>query len=416
MVSNDEFRKLIHTLNNNYVHWDKFMNMQLPDGITHKEIWELACFERKHGYPHELTFENIHLFWWIGNSIEAQLHQLDVGLAGGRKMEALTISKHIHRHRTNALLDESIASAQLAGINVSKKAAKEMLLKKRPPQNGNEQICINIFKTSQLALLKKDDTLDEDLLFLIHQTLTKDTIKPKGIGQYRSNQKTDRSLIDLSAKYKQPDAGKVPSLMKLVIAFYNQDATPFFIHPLIKAAILHYLILYIRPFKDGNGRMARLLANMFLLKQGYWVSEFLSVSNTIIKFKQQYNKTITQSQLDNNNIGYFIHFYIQSVQMAYRSLQDFVNRISKESVDKKGVRYDGYNERQTAVIKWLKEDPEKRVSIRELRSVYGVSKETARTDLNGLVEKGWIKFYPINKKAYAFVRAEGFDELMVQYG
>jgi len=84
--------------------------------------------------------------------------------------------------------------------------------------------------------------------------------------------------------------------------------------------------------------------------------------------------------------------------MALRSLKDLVQRITKEKSESAAVKLPGYNERQTAVIQWLKEDAEKVVTIRELRSVYGISKETARTDLIALVNKGWIKYYHINKK------------------
>ncbi|MCH5716265.1 DeoR family transcriptional regulator [Niabella hibiscisoli] len=141
------------------------------------------------------------------------------------------------------------------------------------------------------------------------------------------------------------------------------------------------------------------------------MAEFISVSNVISKFRQQYHKTFSQGQTDENNAGYFIQFYIQSVQMAFKSLRDFALRISKEKVEKPAQKIPGYNERQTTVLQWLREDGEKMITIRELRSVYGVSKETARTDLTVLVEKGWIKYYNINKKTYAFVKGEGFDEL-----
>lgn len=98
--------------------------------------------------------------------------------------------------------------------------------------------------------------------------------------------------------------------------------------------------------------------------------------------------------------------------MGFKSLRDFALRISKEKVEKPVQKIPGYNERQTTVLEWLKEDGAKVVTIRELRSVYGVSKETARTDLTALVEKGWIKYYHINKKTYAFVKDDGFDELL----
>lgn len=408
--SNNTLRKLISDLNNNYIHWDKFRDMQLPEPENRMDIWAKVLAEREQGFYRRLSFSSFNIKWWISNSLEAQLHKLDIGLAGGRDLQVLLQPKHIHRHKTNALLDESIASAQLAGVAVSKKAAKEMLLKKRAPQDVNEQVCVNIYRALQLAYAKKEENLSMDLLLQLHQTLTRDTIKFKGIGQYRTNNKTDLSAIDVSAGYKPVDVVYIPSIVEQLIELYNNDTVPYFIHPLVKACLIHYVITTARPFKDGNGRIARLLAQMYLLKKAYWVAEFMSVSNVVSKFRQQYHRTFSQAQTDDNNAGYFIQFYIQSIQMAFKSLRDFALRINKEKVEKPEQKIPGYNERQTTVLQWLKEDGAKVVTIRELRSVYGVSKETARTDLTALVEKGWIKYYHINKKTYAFVKDEGFDE------
>ncbi len=414
-TTNEKLRKLVSTLNDHYIHWEKFKDMQLPDPVDRVQIWEMAKAGREQGYCRQLAIGDEICKWWIGNTMEARLHQLDIGMAGGMDMTPLLIPKHEHRYRTNALLDESISSAHLAGVSVSKKAAKEMLLKKRSPRDLNEQICINIYRTLQFAASKKADTLTESLLLQFHQSLTKDTLPLKAVGKYRSNNKTDESAIDPSGNYKPVDAKLVPELMAFFLSFYNDDATPFFIHPLVKAAILHYCIVSIRPFKDGNGRMARLLAHTYLLKKGYWVAGFLSVSNIISKFGTQYRKALALAQNEGNNIGYFIHFYIQSVQMAFKSLRDFVLRISKEKSEQGAPKIPGYNERQITVLQWLKAEQEKVVTIRELRSVYGVSKETARTDLTALVEKGWLKYYHINKKTYAFVKGDGFERLLESF-
>ena len=414
-LNEDSLRALINNLNNNYVHREKFQDMQLSIDGNRDEIWQRALNERAQGYNRRLNYSDIDIKWWISNTLEAQLHRLDIGMAGGRGLEALLESKHTYRHKTSALLDESITSAQLAGASVSKKVAKEMLLKKRVPQNINEQICINIYRTLQLGYAKAAEPLTEPALLQLHQTLTKDTIKLKGVGNYRTNNKIDVSSVDSVAGYMPAEAKEIPALMAFVFDLYNNDFEPFFIHPIVKAAIIHYLVVTIRPFKDGNGRAARLLAQMYLLKKEYWVGEFISVSNVISKFKPQYHKSIVQSQTDENNIGYFIQFYVQSISMAYKSIKDFVQRISREKAEKAASKIPGYNERQTAVLQWVKEDGSKVVTIRELRSVYGVSKETARTDLTALVSKGWIKYYHINKKTYAFVKADEFDRLMQQY-
>ncbi len=407
-------RTFINNINNSYVHSGKYKDMQIPVGYDRDTIWQVAMEERNQGFSRNISNEGIAINWWISNTMEAQLHKLDIGLAGGREIEILLSPKWIHRYKTNALIDESIASAQLAGLAVSKKAAKEMLLKKRSPQNNDEQICINIYRALQLGMSKKEQLLTEGLLLQLHQVLTKDTIKLKGVGHYRTNNKVDLSAIDSSAGYKPVDAKKISQTMELLFALYNNDAEPFFIHPLVKACLLHYLIATIRPFRDANGRIARLLAQMYLLKKDYWVTEFISISNVVSKFKQQYHKSFALAQTEQHNIGYFIQFYIQSIQMAHKSVRDFALRISKEKQEKSVHKIAGYNERQTAVLQWLKEDKDKAVTIREIRSVYGVSKETARTDLTALVEKGWIKYYHINKKTYAFVKGEAFDELVQQ--
>ncbi len=411
LQNDDPARKLVSNLNNNYVHWDKFKDMQIPEPDHRMDIWAKALAERDQGFYRRLFFHAFDIKWWISNSLEAQLHKLDIGLAGGRDLQVLLEPKHIHRHKTNALLDESITSAQLAGVTVSKKAAKEMLLKKRAPQDINEQVCVNIYRALQLAYTRKEETLSVELLLQLHQTLTRDTIKLKGVGQYRTNNKADLSAVDASSGYQPVDIAYIPTIVEQLTALYNNDADPYFIHPLVKACLIHYVITTGRPFKDGNGRLARLLAQMYLLKKEYWAAEFISVSNVISKFRQQYHKAFAQAQSDDNNAGYFIQFYIQAVQLAFKSARDFSLRINKEKVEKRGHKIPGYNERQTAVLQWLKEDGSKVVTIRELRSVYGVSKETARTDLTALVEKGWIKYYHINKKTYAFVKGDAFDEL-----
>ncbi|MCH5716263.1 hypothetical protein [Niabella hibiscisoli] len=157
-LNDDSARKLISNLNNNYVHWDKFKDMQIPEPDYRMDIWSKVLRERDQGFYRCLSFPSFSIKWWVSNSLESQLHKLDIGLAGGRDLQVLLEPRHIHRHKTNALLDESISSAQLAGITVSKKAAKEMLLKKRAPRDVNEQACVNIYKALQLAYAKKKKT------------------------------------------------------------------------------------------------------------------------------------------------------------------------------------------------------------------------------------------------------------------
>ncbi|ANH83348.1 cell filamentation protein Fic [Niabella ginsenosidivorans] len=407
-----ELFQSILQINNSYLDWEKVQHMTLKPGtLSNKAIWQAATAAREQGPTRKLMIADRLFSWSVPNDMEQVLHDLDVHIVGGRDIAAVMEHKNNHRYLINALMDETMTSAQLAGFAVTKKIARELLLKKKTTANATEQVLVNLYKSLQKVKEWEQQPFTEARLLELHQLLTKDTIQLKGIGRYRTNNKFDSSGIEEGAAYKAIDAKEIRKWMQWLEMFMNDNKTPFYIHPLIKACIIEYLITYIRPFKDANGRMARLLGYWYLLQQGYWVTAYMSVSNVIIKLKAQYHKAFVQAK-HNEDIGYFIHFMLQSIRMAYRSLKDSLQRTNKEKDNNPFVKINGLNIRQAAALQWIKDDPEKIVTIRELRSGFGVSKETARTDLTALMEKGWLQFYHLNKKTYAFVKGALFDQLL----
>lgn len=406
-------QKAMLQINNSYLDWDKVQNMQFAGvPFTNKEIWLAALDARQQGFTRNLSVENYHFKWSLSNAMEALLHELDIAIAGGAAIKELLTEKDKPRHSVNALVDEAYTSAQLAGFAITKKTARELLLKSKVPQNTQEQVVSNLYKALQKLNTLKNEQLTKDNLLALHVIVTKDTIKLKGIGNLRANNKFDLSGIEASPNYKAPDYKELQKLTAFIVNFFNDDKTPFFIHPLIKAAIIEWLVLYVRPFKDANGRMARLLSKWYLLKTGYWVMDYIPASNVIVKLKLQYQKCFSQIVTNENDIGYLIHFETQALRMAYRSFKELLQRSVKEKTENKFLKADGLNTRQVAALQWIKDDAEKIITIRELRSGFGVSKETARTDLTALVEQGWLKNYNLNKKTYAFVKGNKFDSLL----
>ena len=63
-----------------------------------------------------------------------------------------------------------------------------------------------------------------------------------------------------------------------------------FIHPVIKAIIIHFVISFLHPFVDGNGRTVRSFFYWYMLKKGYALTEFLSISRIIYANKVKYEK------------------------------------------------------------------------------------------------------------------------------
>jgi Fic family protein len=195
--------------------------------------------------------------------------------------------------------------------------------------------------------------------------------------------------------------------------FCNTRDDTHFIHPIIKGCIIHFMVGFIHPFIDGNGRTARALFYWYLLKNGYWLTEYLSISRLIVKSKTQYAQAYLLSETDDNDLTYFLTYKMKTMQLAYDSLREYILRKIKE---KKQVfnfqKIKGINERQALIIKWLYEEPELLLSVKEVETRFAISNQTARTDLVNLADLGYLELIEINKKTKVFCRSTKFTDLL----
>ncbi len=103
-----------------------------------------------------------------------------------------------------------------------------------------------------------------------------------------------------------------------------------FIHPIIKGIILHFMLAYFHPFVDGNGRTARSLFYWYMLKKGYWLVEYMSISRTIYKTKRNYEKAYLYTEYDDNDLTYFILYNLRTMKKAFEELKIYETQIGRE--------------------------------------------------------------------------------------
>lgn len=112
-------------------------------------------------------------------------------------------------------------------------------------------------------LIEKDSrqTISELSIRSIHQIIVSKT-DPEWAGKYRNG-----DVIITGSNHKPPNASSVPYLVAKLVRWISNNKRK--LHPIELAAILHHKIVYIHPFFDGNGRVARLIMNLVLMRQGY---------------------------------------------------------------------------------------------------------------------------------------------------
>jgi len=157
--------------------------------------------------------------------------------------------------------------------------------------------------------------------------------------------------------------------------------------------ILHFLLGYIHPFVDGNGRTARAIFYWYMLKRGYWLIEYIPISRIFLKSPAQYARAYLYSEIDDQDLTYFIVYNLKALRLGFRELKAYIARKQKK-VRMIGDAFLGdpdLNTRQTILIQHALKHPGLEYNIQIHKNYYGVTYQTARTDLLDLVERQFME-------------------------
>ncbi len=418
-LENPAIDKLIREVNEKYLYWSEFKYKTGSIDIDPEKLWGIVKLFRNSS-AEIITISDLPGFDFKFNvtaDILQKLHEFDLNFVGKPPREEIIPSNDKNRYLISSIMEEAIASSQIEGAATTRKEAKKMLREERKPKNKSEQMILNNYNTIKKLKDHKDKELTKDLLKEIHSSITKDTLGDPGQeGFFRKSNDIVVVNRDGEISYVPPDHEHLDKILNDFCIFANDTNPRRFIHPIIRAAILHFLIGYIHPFTDGNGRTARAIFYWYLLKNGYWLIEYLSISRMIIKSREQYSKAYLFSELDENDLTYFINYQLKTLEMAFDSLKEYINR----KIQEKRKLHDfgkikDINDRQIIILKLLSDDPELSFMIKEIQNRFNIVYQTARTDLIGLEKSGLIQKRIIGKKKLIYRRSENFEGILCTF-
>ncbi|NOU16296.1 MAG: Fic family protein [Bacteroidales bacterium] len=414
LLTNKDFQLIASDINEKYLYWNKVKYYKTPEGISPNVLWAVIKFTRTINAK-VINFGKYRFTYNLTDPIQKELHEFDLHIGGELGTKSIIPEEGKKRYLISSIMEEAIASSQIEGAVTTRKVAKEMLRKSINPKNKSEQMIVNNYLTIKHIVDIQNESLTLEKLFEIHRLITNKTLDDSADeGRYREDNEVNVvDVTDGEIVHTPPDFKEVPQLMNELIQFFNENNSNRFIHPIIKGCIIHFMVGYIHPFVDGNGRTARALFYWYLLKSGYWLTEYLSISRLIIKSKTQYAQAFLYSEVDENDLTYFINYKMKTMQLAYQSLREYIQRKINE---KKQVinfqKIKGVNERQSHILKWIYEEPDLLFSVKEIENRFSVSNQTARTDLMELEKRGYLEGIDTNKKTKGFCRSEIFLELL----
>jgi Fic family protein len=337
--------------------------------------------------------------YWLPNPVLQILHEVDRG--GGTTLavpEGTGPALGALRDRViiSSLMEEAIATSQIEGAVTTRKVAKEMLRTNRKPRDRSEQMIVNSYRTIQLLRQRLDRPLSLDLLFEIQESMTRDTLDdPSGAGRLRIAE-DNVSIIDTrdnEVVFVPPSADQLPDRLGRLTDFANTPSGgDSFIHPLVKAAVLHFWLAYEHPFVDGNGRAARALLYWFMLKSGYWLFEFLTISRVIVAAPAQYYRSFLYSEHDGNDLTYSLVYQLRATQRALANLREYLTQkqAAQQQLAAALRRFPDINHRQRALIDHALRHPAQVYTFQSHQTSHGITYLTARSDLLDLLKRGLL--------------------------
>lgn len=412
LTPNDKVQEVVNKVNETFEYWDTIKYKRCPEGCTPQQLWTYVKAARvksmmsvwgKYGITLTLT-----------NQMQRMCHEIDMNWGGSWGTDSIIGDENKEQYLVGSLMEEAIYSSQMEGAATTRKVAKEMLRKKMTPKDKSQQMIANNYQTIQFIVSHKDALLTPELLLQIHQLMTEHTMQdPQEAGCFRSNNDVVvENGITHETVHTPPTFEEIPNFVEDLCLFFNEKDAPQFIHPIIRGIIIHFMVAYVHPFADGNGRTARALFYWYMLKQGYWLTEYLSISRVIAKSKKSYEKAFLYTEADGMEMGYFVAYNMRVLQQSFKQLQDYIKRKQEEKrAANSFLRIGNINTRQAQIIKMFADDSNLVVTIADLQAQFLVSPTTAKADVVGLINMGLLAEISFNKVKKGYIKGEQFDEI-----
>lgn len=274
--------------------------VNLPLGVDSDAIWE-EVMESRRSRGIQLPLHNVNgeAYWYILTNKMISASEVIV-----EEFAEHDVGQQPHLNSV-ATIEEIYFTGFMEGAQISVQDAMHFLQSGEEPENVEELILLNNRQAAGFAAENMYHAIDENYLHNLAYFLTEGL--DNGSGDFRNTDNIEIPSMQ-GESVKLPAASSITELVNQFAAFLADTKT----HPLIKAAAAHAWVLAVRPFPEGNERLARLLSNVILIRAGYSFFGEVSISSVIARTSYDYFRAIANIMRTENgaDMTYFLEYYM----------------------------------------------------------------------------------------------------------
>ncbi len=243
-----------------------------------------------------------------------------------------------------------------------------------------------------LATTDKDNVdipLTRHILQEIHSLTVKNLLPANEAGHYRIVKVVIRNTETKEISFRPPPPTEVPYFIEELFAWLNSKEGKE-VHPLLRAGILHYELVRIHPFTDGNGRTARAMALLLLFLEGYQVKKFFALEEYYDSHPDEYYAAL-QSVMSSGELTSWLEYFTLGIAIEFNRVKTLVQKLSLDLHLKTtmGGKQITLSERQIKLVEYIERYGE--IGMGNVRDLLpDVSEDTILRDLRDLVTKNLL--------------------------
>jgi len=394
-----------------YLSWERARFKKPPHELTHEEWWfgikmarrgsnrELRLLIDKKGVPFTFNLPDVLL---------KLIDEINRSASGSISIsEEVTNPSTRDRYIVSSLIEEAITSSQLEGASTSHRVAKEMLRSGRPPRDHSERMILNNFNAMKAIVEFQHEELTPERVCEIHRMVTDGTLPDPTMAGRLQTEEDDRIAVwgeGDQLLHSPPPASELHDRLQRLCDFANGDADSdeFYLPPVLRAIAIHFMVGYDHYFEDGNGRTARALFYWSMLRQGYWLTEFLTISTILKSAPAQYGRSFLLTEQDEGDLTHFFLYHCQVITRAIQALHEYLARKAEEVRGlqaRMAARLIDFNHRQVALLEHAIKNPGDVYTAKSHAISHNVTSQTARQDLGDLEARGLLTHINVGRKA-----------------
>ena len=287
--------------------------------------------------------------------------------------------------KQDALIRSSHYSTSIEGNPLNLDEVKTLIKNNQKPTTKAEQEVLNYFNVLNQLNNYCDKPITKNTILSVHKDLTKDLLKnPEYEGKFRDTRVFIGNLHTQKINYMPPDAYKVPYLVDELLDWLNNSTDE--MYPVIIAGILHYELVRIHPFVDGNGRTSRLMATLILSIHKFNIDSYFTLDEYYNQDRQAYVDALKSAD-KNHDLTNWLEYFCRGVLYSIDKVKSEVLKL-----DQITSKYDTaiqLTPNEISVLTLLEE--KKHIQNKDIQGMLNISPQASYKIIKKLKDKKLIK-------------------------